>query len=292
MARVVALLVSAVLMGQSAEYRAGVEAFRAASEADVTGPTGWASLIGLHWLTPGIHAIGGDASNAIVLESPAAPARLGLLTVLSDRASLEIQGDATGTVEGKPVRTVELRPGTPVEKGLHVGDLTMIVIKRGTRLALRVWDRTAPARHGFTGLKWHPIDTDWRIEARYVPLEESPKVKVMTVRNELIEMTHPGYVEFTIGDRTHRLLALLESPEAKELFFMFRDDTSGKTTYAAGRYLYTPLPADGRVILDFNKAKNPPCVFTEYATCPLPPPRNRLMIKVEAGELDYKKKAS
>ena len=290
MARVVALLVTAVLTAQSADYRAEVEAYRAAREADVNGPTGWAALIGLYWLSPGVHTIGAHTSNTIVLESPTAPARLGLLTVLTDRASLQIQGETPGTVEGKPIRTAELRPGTPADKGLQVGDLTMVVVRRGKRLALRVWDRTAPSRQGYTGLKWHPIDADWRIEARYVPLEEST-VKVMTVLNELVEMTHPGYVEFTIGDRTHRLLALLESPDAKELFFMFRDDTSGKTTYAAGRYLYTSLPVDGRVILDFNKAKNPPCVFTEYATCPLPPPRNRLMIKVEAGELDQKKKA-
>jgi uncharacterized protein (DUF1684 family) len=291
MARMVALLVSAVLITQSADYRAEIEAFRAAIEAEVTGPAGWASLVGLHWLSPGVHTIGAHGSNAIVLESPSAPARLGLLTVLSDRASLEIQGDTPGTIEGKPIRTAELRPGTPADEGLQFGDLTMVVIRRGTRLALRVWDRTAPSRHGFTGLKWHPIDVDWRIDARYVPLEDSPTVKVMTVLNELVEMKHPGYVEFTIGDRTHRLLALLESPDAKQLFFMFRDDTSGKTTYAAGRYLYAPLPVDGRVVLDFNKAKNPPCAFTEHATCPLPPPRNRLMIKVEAGELDYKKKA-
>jgi hypothetical protein len=291
MARVVTLLVSAVLVAQSAAYRSEIEAFRAGREVDVSGPTGWGALVGLHWLSPGTHTIGAHASNAIVLKSPTAPARLGLLTVLTDRASLEIQGDTQGVIEGKAVRTAELRPGTPPDKGLQVGDLTMVVIRRGARLALRVWDRTAPSRQGFTGLKWHPIDQDWRIEALYVPLEDSPTVKVMTVLNELVEMKHPGYVQFTIGDYTYRLLALLESPNAKELFIMFRDDTSGKTTYPAGRYLYAPLPVDGRVILDFNKAKNPPCAFTEYATCPLPPPRNRLLIKVEAGELDYKKKA-
>ena len=282
---------SALLVVQSVDYRAEIDAFRQSREAEVTGPTGWASLVGLHWLSPGTHTIGAHASNAIVLRSPAAPARLGLLDVRSDRASLQIEGDVPAEVDGRRVRSTELRPGTPIDNALHIGDLTMTVIRRSNRLALRVWDRLAPARTGFSGLKWHPIDLDWRIEARYIPLEDSPTVKVMTVLNELVEMKHPGYVEFTIGDRTYRLLALLESANAKELFFMFRDDTSGKTTYAAGRYLYTPLPVDGRVVLDFNKAKNPPCVFTDYATCPLPPPRNRLMIKVEAGELDYKKKA-
>jgi uncharacterized protein (DUF1684 family) len=99
-------------------------------------------------------------------------------------------------------------------------------------------------------------------------------------------MANPGYVSFTIAGQEYHLEALLESANAKELFFMFRDATSGKTTYGAGRYLYTELPKDGRVIVDFNRAMNPPCAFTEFATCPLPPAANRLPIGVTAGELN------
>lgn len=278
------------LVLQTSDYRSEIRAFREAREAEIVGPTGWAALVGLHWLSAGTYTIGADPASTILLASPSAPARLGVLTVGATHASLDVADDVTALMEGRSVRAAELRPGTAPDHGVQVGDLTMVVIRRSGRLALRVWDRTAPERRGFRGLKWHPIDPDWRIEARYVPLEDAPRVKIMTVLNELVEMRHPGYVEFTIGERTYRLLALLESDNAKELFIMFRDDTSGKTTYAAGRYLYTPLPVDGRVVLDFNKAKNPPCVFTEFATCPLPPPRNRLTIKVEAGELDQKNK--
>jgi len=290
MAFILVLVMGFGLVLQTSGYPSEIRAFRQAREADVLGPTGWAALVGLHWLSEGAATIGADPSNAIVLASPSAPARLGVLTVAATHASLDLAEDVPALMEGRPIRTADLRPGTPPDRGVQVGDLTMVVITRGGRLALRVWDRTAPARRGLRGLKWHPIDPDWRIEARYVPLEDRPRVKIMTVQNDLVEMTHPGYVEFTIGDRTHRLLALLESDNATELFLMFRDDTSGKTTYAAGRYLYAPLPVDGRVVLDFNKAKNPPCVFTAFATCPLPPPRNRLTIKVEAGELDHPKK--
>jgi uncharacterized protein (DUF1684 family) len=100
-------------------------------------------------------------------------------------------------------------------------------------------------------------------------------------------MANPGAASFTVDGRTYQLEALLESTDANELFFMFKDGTSGKATYGAGRYLYTPLPRDGHVTLDFNVAINPPCAFTEFATCPLPPVKNRLLIPIEAGELDY-----
>ena len=110
----------------------------------------------------------------------------------------------------------------------------------------------------------------------------------MNVLGETVEMKNPGQVVFTVGATEYRLEALLESDDAKELFFIFKDGTSNKTTYGAGRYLYTPLPKDGLVDLDFNKAKNPPCAFTDFATCPLPPAANRLTVEIRAGELDHK----
>jgi uncharacterized protein len=112
-------------------------------------------------------------------------------------------------------------------------------------------------------------------------------VKIQNIIDETIEMSNPGTVSFTIGGQTYRLEALLESDDADELFFMFKDGTSNKTTYGAGRYLYAPLPKDGHVTLDFNRAMNPPCAFTRFATCPLPPVPNRLTVPIPAGELDH-----
>jgi uncharacterized protein (DUF1684 family) len=156
-------------------------------------------------------------------------------------------------------------------------------------MALRVWDTNAPSRLALKGLNWMPIDPKWRIDARFVahPANQ-PRIKIQNVLGDTIEMKNPGAVVFTVDGKEYSLEAMLEADHAKELFFIFKDGTSNKTTYGAGRYLYTPLPKAGRVDLDFNKAENPPCAFTEFATCPLPPAKNRLTLSVMAGELDHK----
>jgi len=152
-----------------------------------------------------------------------------------------------------------------------------------------VWDAKAPNLLAFKGLQWMPIDGKWRINAVFEPHPDTqPRMKVQNVLGEIVEMKNPGRVTFAVGGQTYHLEALLEEDDAKELFFIFKDGTSNKTTYGAGRYLYTPLPKNGRVDLDFNKAKNPPCAFTAFATCPLPPAANRLTLAVTAGELDHK----
>jgi uncharacterized protein (DUF1684 family) len=120
-----------------------------------------------------------------------------------------------------------------------------------------------------------------------VPYEEPRMVRVPNVLGQMNEMPSPGAVEFTRDGRAIRLDGVLEEEGAQELFFIFRDGTSGKETYGSGRFLYAPLPKDGRIVLDFNKAYNPPCAFTPYATCPLPPPQNRIPIRIEAGEKAY-----
>jgi uncharacterized protein len=285
--KMMVMLATVALVMQAPGYRADVEKFRAERAEEIGGPTGWAALAGLHWISPGNHTIGRAKTNDVVLAAPSSPDRLGTLTVGADAATLVLARGVNGLVKGTPVTSVDLRPGTAAADGLTVGGMTMVVIKRGTRLALRVWDTKSPSRVAFTGLRWLPIDPAWRIDARFVPHESVPRAHVMNVLGDVVEMPNVGYAEFDVGGQTFRLEALLESDDAKELFFMFRDATSGKTTYVAGRYLYADLPKDGRVTLDFNKAKNPPCAFTDFATCPLPPPRNRLPIPVDAGELDH-----
>jgi len=270
---------------QPAPYRAEIEAFQKHRASEIGGRTGWAALAGLHWLTPGTHTIGRAKTNDVVLLAPSSPSQLGTLTVTDTGVTLAMAPRVRATLKGAPVTTAELRPNSSAANGLVVGGMTMVVIKRGPKLALRVWDSESAGAKHFTGLTWHPIDTAWRIDAKFIAHTPVPTVKIMNVLGEVVNMRNPGVAEFTVGGQTHRLEALLEGSDADELFFMFRDATSKKTTYAAGRYLYTPLPKDGRVVLDFNKAKNPPCAFTDFATCPLPPPRNRLTIGVTAGEL-------
>ncbi len=271
---------------QAPSYRAGIEQFRTERAAEISSPTGWAALVGLHWISQGEVVVGSDAISGIRLTGPSAPGRLGTLTVTGDNVHLRISTGLDAFVKGQQVYDLDMKPGVTADDGLKIGGLTMVLIRRGTRMALRVWDAKAPRRVALKGLTWRPIDPKWRIDARFVAHPESqPRIKIQNVLGETVEMKNPGTVRFSVGGKEYALEAMLEADDAKELFFIFKDGTSNKTTYGAGRYLYAPLPKDGRVDLDFNKAKNPPCAFTEFATCPLPPAANRLTLSVTAGEL-------
>jgi uncharacterized protein (DUF1684 family) len=274
---------------QPSSYRAEIDAFRQHRAEEIGSPTGWAALVGLHWLTQGEFIVGSDPISGIRLTGPSAPGRLGTLTINGDDVHFRVSTGLDAFVKGKQVYDWDMTAGVAPEDGLKVGGLTVVLIRRGPKMALRVWDAKAPNRVAFTGLKWMPIDAKWRLNGRFEPHPASqPRMKIQNVLGETVEMKNPGAVVFSVGGKEYRLEALLESDDAKELFFIFKDGTSNKTTYGAGRYLYTPLPKDGRVDLDFNKAKNPPCAFTDFATCPLPPAKNRLTVAVTAGELDHK----
>ena len=268
------------------DYHEQVEAFRQRRAHEIIGPTGWAALVGLHWLTPGVQTVGAAAENDVRLTGPSAPASLGTLTVTTEMATLTASRGVQLHRGGQVVTSVELRVPNTSQDHVAVGDMTLTMIRRGDRLALRVWDAKAPSLLSLTGLQWMPIDDAWRVQGRFEAHPPGRTMKILNVLDELIDMANPGVVAFSVGGKEYRLEALLESADAKELFFLFRDGTSGKTTYGAGRYLYAPLPQDGRVILDFNQAKNPPCTFTDFATCPLPPKGNILSLAVNAGELD------
>lgn len=281
-----------LLTTQNGGYRAEVEAFRQHRFEEISGPTGWAALVGLHWLTNGEMVVGSDPISGIRLTGPSAPGRLGTVTVNGETVHFRVSTGLDAFMNGRQVYEYDMNVGGP-DTALRVGGLTMTLIRRGPRYALRVWDDKAPRRLALLtpggGLSWMPIAPAWRLAARFVPHPPTqPRMKVMNVLGETVEMKNPGQVVFRMGGAEYRLEALLESDDANELFFLFKDATSAKTTYGAGRYLYAPLPKDGVVDLDFNKAKNPPCAFTDFATCPLPPAPNRLTLAVQAGELDHK----
>jgi uncharacterized protein (DUF1684 family) len=165
-----------------------------------------------------------------------------------------------------------------------MGTLSLNVIKRGDRHGIRLKDRNSAARRDFTGLKWFDVQEEYRVEARWVSHPQPKPVRVPNVLGQTESMPSPGYAEFTLGGKAVRLDGVLEDPHAEQLFFILRDQTSGKETYGAGRFLYADQKADGTAVLDFNKAYNPPCAFNPYATCPLPPAENTLAVPVRAGE--------
>jgi hypothetical protein len=163
----------------------------------------------------------------------------------------------------------------------------LFVIKRGEKLGLRVKDKQNPARSRFAGLDYYSVDLKWRIEAEYEAYNPVRLIPIANVLGMVDDMTSPGALVFEANGKSLRLDAVVEKG-SNQLFIIFADQTSGKETYGAGRYLYAnPPDAVGKVIVDFNKAENPPCAFTKFATCPLPPKQNRLPIRVEAGEKKY-----
>lgn len=278
-------LVSAALfclIWQAPDYRTQVESYRKGREERINGVTGATALVGLHWLTPGRHSIGRASSNDIVLTGPSAPENLGTIVVRADGATLALAPGVAARVKGAAVTAIELDPEKNTE--VTAGGLTLTVIRRAKGLALRVWDANSPGRLAFHGLTWYPVDAAWNISARWVPHTPAPVVHVLDVLGEVVDMPNPGAAVFTAGGKEYRLEALVDPDNADALFFPFRDATSNKTTYGAGRYFYVSQPKDGRVQLDFNYALNPPCAFSAFTTCPVAPAANRLPVAITAGE--------
>ena len=273
----------------SEAYRAEVQAWRQERETRLKADGGWLTLAGLFWLKEGPNRFGTDPAGDIVLPEGSAPAKTGAFELTGEQVTVALQPGATGRIGGKAVSgATPMRPDTSGSPDvLEMGTLTMNVIKRGDRYGIRLKDKNSPVRKGFTGLKWFDIQEAYRVEARWVSHPQPKPVKVPNVLGQTESMPSPGYAEFTLSGKVVRLDGVLEDPQAEQLFFILRDQTSGKETYGAGRFLYADLPKAGKVVLDFNKAYNPPCAFTPYATCPLPPPQNWMPVRVEAGEMAY-----
>jgi len=262
------------MAGPEEAYRSGVERWYAERLARLQAPESWLSLVALHWLSPG--------TNEVAL--PGAPERF-RIEAASD--GVRAFGDALRH-EGAPLPADGLplvadADGDPTR--LELGSLRIILIRRGERLALRAWDREAAARKEFSGIDRFAVDPRWRFDARFEPTS-GRTIAVPDVLGEVAQEPSPGRVAFSVDGVGYKIDAL-EGGESGELFLVFADATNGAETYAGGRFLYTDPPDGGRVVVDFNRAYNPPCVFSPYATCPLPPAENRLPLRIEAGEKAY-----
>jgi len=269
-----------------ASYEQELEQWKAKRLASLKSEDGWLSLIGLFWLKEGENRFGSDPTGEIVLPDGKAPQHAGTLQLAAGKVTLEAKPEAKITTKGQPVAVLELKSdgdeGGPTP--LEMGTLSFHVVKRGDRLGLRVRDRENPARAAFKGTDYYPADRKWVVGARFEPYQPPKKVPIVNVLDMTTEEVSPGALAFEVDGRPYKLEALKEQG-SEQFFIIFADQTSGKETYAAGRYLYADPPgADGVVRLDFNRAYSPPCAFTKYATCPLPPPQNRLALRVEAGE--------
>jgi len=264
------------------EHRAAVIDWWAQRDERLRDPDGWLTLVGLYWLQPGENRFGADASNDILLYGRDVPAHAGSLWL--DDGVVKLQ--AYGETEPRPEPLEPDVSGEPTV--IEAGSLHMYVIQRGQRMGLRVRDHESPAIGAFKGMDHFPIDPSWRVSGRLLPAEPGERLEIIDVTGDIGFEETPGTVQFERAGRTWSLAALPGDDDERRIWLVFGDQTNGKETYGGGRFLYSePLAGDGSVVLDFNLAYNPPCVFSPYATCPLPPPQNRLALRIEAGERDF-----
>lgn len=281
------IVLLAILVWQSSadSYRAELEAWRRSREAALAAENGWLTVVGLYWLNEGENTVGTKPGSAIQLPQGSAPESVGVFKRRGKKITFEAVPAENVTIDGQPATRAVMRPdsaGSPTV--VRLGSLSMFVIERGGRFAIRLRDKNSEARRNFGGLRYFPPDERYRVRARFVPYDPPKKIPVPNILGGAEEEPSLGYVLFQLDGREHRLDALVSGDS---LFFIFKDHTAGKETYPAGRFLYTPRPSQGEVVLDFNRAINPPCAFTPYATCPLPPKQNELAARIQAGELNY-----
>jgi uncharacterized protein len=281
---VVALAI--VLGSQAAPYRAEIEKARAARLDELQADDGWLTVTGLLWLKPGKNIAGSAPGSDLGLPAKA-PGRLGVFELVNGQVTFTAEAGVTVMSAGARVRQSILDPGGGDKTALTIGDLRMFLIRREDRYAIRLRDINSPMRRGFKGLTYYPLNEAYRVDAAFVEYPEPHRIKIPNVLGQNPEMVSPGIVSFTLNGTEIRLEPVYETSEKKDLFFIFKDPTSQDTTYPAGRFLHTPLPQNGHVSIDFNLAYNPPCAFTDFATCPLPPRQNQTSVRIEAGEKAY-----
>jgi len=268
-------------------HRAAVAEARAEREARLRDPMSWLTLVGLHWLAPGWQRFGASPDNALVLRAAdgEVPPIAGELEVVDGRVLVHPRPGASLAVDGEPVADgLELLDDeADAPTILALASLRLVLIRRGGRPALRVRDTAAPVLSSFRGLEYFDVNPRWRVTAGLVRAAPGATIGVPDVLGDVKDAPTPGHLEFTVDGQTQRLAAL--EADDGQLWLVFGDATNRHETYGGGRFLVTgAVQPDDTVEVDFNLAYNPPCAFSPFATCPLPPPGNQLTVRVEAGE--------
>jgi hypothetical protein len=269
-----------------AAYRDEVDEWHREREERLRADGGWLSVAGLYWLKEGENSFGTATDNAVILPPGTAPAHVGSFRLADGAVSVTADPAAGVTHDGEPVTEMELATdaeGEPTE--LVLGSLTFFPIQRVEQIGIRLRDDERTERREFTGIERFPVDPAWRIAARFDPYREPKAIKIPNILGTEFDDFAPGVLRFEVAGQ---VVTLEPTGDPAEGFFVvFGDTTNGKETYGGGRFLTVEPPEDGVAILDFNRAYDPPCVFTPYATCPLPPRQNKLPVAIEAGEKMY-----
>jgi uncharacterized protein (DUF1684 family) len=289
--------VTAVAAQTDAAWKKDLSAWREQHSVELQKPDGWLALAALVWLEPGDNSVGSAADNKVRLPA-SGPAHVGILHLEGMTVSLRPPegGFPEGLlVDGKAAQAQELHTNPGNDKGnprITIGALNFYAVRRSDRFALRIKDAKSEALVEFHGLKWYPPNGHYVVKAKWIPYNPPRTTKFVTMIGTDFQQPVPGVAEFQMDGKTYRLEPMTEDEPPVKLFFVLKDTTSSSTTYGACRFLYTPLPPGGldkagELVLDFNHLENPPCAYTPFATCPLPPPGNRLPIALPVGELRY-----
>lgn len=275
-------------LSQGEDYLKEIEAWHKRRDEGLRKEDSWLTLVGLHWLSEGANRFGSAKSGNDIVLPKGAPEKAGVLSRAGEKVTLT--PIAPMTIDAKPVSGETPLANDSEENGptiVQMGSMRFQIIKRGDRIGVRVKDAQAETRTHFQGLEYFPTDPKWRVEAHLEPYNPPKNIPITDVTGVTSDNPSPGALVFTIDGKEYRIDPIIEEG-SDEYFLIFRDETSKDSTYPAGRYLYTrPAGPDGKVMIDFNRAYNPPCAFTPFATCPLPPQQNRLAVRIEAGEKKY-----
>ncbi|MFN8379113.1 MAG: DUF1684 domain-containing protein [Anaerolineae bacterium] len=254
--------------------------WRGERDKELRADNGWLTIIGLFWLEPGENSLGSAPESDVVLPERL-PAHVGTLTLSDGSVTLKVRPGHDVRIGGELVQEAVLSSDDEHPTLVQIETVTFFVIRRGTRLAIRMRDSASVTRTTFNGRNWFSVIPDLRVAGRFMPHESHRTIEVETIIGTTVALQSPGTVTFELDDRVYNMDAF--HGENDGLWFVFRDETSGAETYGGGRFLDAPLH-NGVVDLDFNRAVHPPCAFTPFATCPLPPKENALSIRIEAGE--------
>ncbi len=273
--------------GQQNKYQSEIAKWRVDHETELKSENSWLTVAGLTWLKDGANTIGAGSSYDISLTENFKQGKFGEISFQNGKAILTVENGIEALNDGVKISTVELvsdEKGKPTT--IQTGSQTFYLIKREDRFGIRLKDKNSRSRTNFTGLHWFPVDEKLKVSARFEAFAEPKEVLIPNVLGGNFKMKSPGILKFKLKGKEYALEPVTEEGDDK-FFIIFRDATSKTETYGAGRFLYAEKPVNGKVVLDFNRAENPPCAFTSFATCPLPPPQNRLDVEIKAGEKRY-----
>ena len=271
--------------GQEKNYQNEIAGWRTAHENEINSANGWLTVAGLFWLKDGVNTVGAGSNYDIALPETFKQGKFGEINFHDGAADLKIENGVEASNDGKNTSSVTLASdenGKPTI--ITSGGLSFFLIKRENRFGIRLKDKNSPKKLGFQSLHWFSADKSYRVTAKFEAFEQPKEVEIPNVLGGVFKMKSPGVLKFKLNGKKYSLQPVEEDDK---LFIIFRDLTSKTETYGAGRFLYADKPVKGKVVLDFNRAENPPCAFTPFATCPLPPQQNRLEVEIKAGEKRY-----